>query len=524
MKKLQKLPIGDSSFESIRLDNCVYVDKTRHIFKMIDEGKYYFMSRPRRFGKSLTVSTLECLFRGRRELFGGLWIEGNSGWEWESHPVILLDFNEISHDTPENLKYSLRRRLKKTADDYEIVSDSALIMDQFRELIVGLSRKTGRRVVILIDEYDKPLIDHLGKGRDALDIAKASRDILKSFFGVLKGGSVASKLRFVFITGVSKFSRVSIFSELNNLVDITMSEPYADMLGYTQEDICTVFRPYIKALSEAVGDSENRIIAKLETFYNGYRFSKRNIRVYNPFSVLSALLQKKFGNYWFETGTPTFLVNLLRERNYPVAALENLELDEQIFSVFDIEHLRPEPVLFQTGYITIRHVEDRVYTFGYPNEEVRISFLKCLMFAHVPGNGVDQSLFLKLSGYLEKENFGLFFETMSSIFASIPYAIETKRDEAYFHTVFYLAVCASGVNADSEILTCRGRIDMAVEFQDKIYIIEFKCNQSAEAAISQIHEKSYADRYRQRGKKIILMGIDFSTEKRNIAEWKTEEQ
>ncbi|MCP4344855.1 MAG: AAA family ATPase, partial [Desulfobacterales bacterium] len=231
MTKLQRLPVGDPSFESIRANNCVYVDKTRHLFQMADEGKYYFMSRPRRFGKSLTVSTLRCLFQGKKELFDGLWISDSGEWEWKSHPVVLLDFNEISHDTPENLKTGLEERIQDHADKNEIQVKSSLLKEQFKELILALYHKTQTSVVILIDEYDKPLIDHLGKGEKALEIAKANRDILKYFFGVIKGGDVTPVLRLVFITGVSKFSRVSIFSELNNLADLTMTEHYADMLG-----------------------------------------------------------------------------------------------------------------------------------------------------------------------------------------------------------------------------------------------------------------------------------------------------
>jgi len=520
MKKLQRLPVGDSSFESIRANNCVYVDKTRHLFQMADEGKFYFMSRPRRFGKSLTVSTLRCLFQGKKELFEGLWIADCGEWEWKPHPVVLLDFNEISHDTPENLKLSLQRSLIKTAERYGLVSDAPLLKDQFKELILSLYSETGTSVVILIDEYDKPLIDHLGKGENALEIAKANRDILKYFFGVIKGGDVSPALRMVFITGVSKFSRVSIFSELNNLEDLTMTEPYSDMLGYTQEELEKYFGPHIGQFSEKTGRPVPEMLEMLERYYDGYRFSKHDIRVYNPFSVLSALRQKDFRNYWFETGTPTFLVNLLKESDYPVAKIENLQLDEQIFSVYEIERLQPEALLYQTGYITIRDVEDDIFSFRYPNQEVRISFLKSLMFSFIPGNGSDKSLALRLSGFLRQEDTHAFMETIIAIFASIPHALETKRDEAYFHTVFYLMVCASGVNARSEVMSCRGRVDLMMEFSDKIYVIEFKCNQSAQVGIDQIRKKGYADPYRQCGKKIILMGINFDTEKRNVAEWK----
>ncbi|MBF0100899.1 MAG: ATP-binding protein [Desulfobacterales bacterium] len=519
MTKLQRLPIGDSSFESIREGNWLYVDKTRHIFQMVDEGKYYFMSRPRRFGKSLTVSTLRCLFQGRKELFDGLWIKEHTDWEWKKYPLILIDFNGISHDTPENLKSGLMTHLKDIEDVYDISVEEPLLKEHFRKVIRSLYEKMNMPVVILIDEYDKPLIDHLGRGEEALDIAKQNRDILKYFLGVLKDGDVSSVLRFVFITGVSKFSRVSIFSELNNLQDLTMYEPYADMLGYTQNELETYFTPYIHLLSQHTGCSESEMIAKLERYYNGYRFSKRDIRVYNPFSVMSALKQKDFKNYWFETGTPTFLINLLKETNWYLPKIENMKSGESVFSTYEIDNLKPEALLFQTGYVTIKDINERLYTFRYPNQEVKTSFLELLFYSYAEGIR-DSSQFLLLAGYLQQEEFNAFFETVSSIFASIPYMLEIKRDEAYFHTVFYLIVCASGVNAHSEVLTCIGRIDLLIEFSDKIFIIEFKCNQSAETALAQIRDKAYDQPYKQKGKKIILMGINFDTEKRTLAEWK----
>jgi len=521
MKELQKLPVGDSSFESIRKDNQVYVDKTRHIFQMVDKGKYYFLSRPRRFGKSLTVSTLKCLFQGRKDLFEGLWIAQNTDWEWKPYPVIVIDFNEISHDTPENLKLGLESSLRNTGQTYDIQLSESLLKEQFRELILSLHQKTGMPVVILIDEYDKPLIDHLGKGRESLETAKANRDILKYFLGVIKGNEVSAVLRLVFITGVSKFSRVSIFSELNNLTDLTMNRHYAEMLGYTQAELETCFAEHIDRFAEECGKTREQITENLKTRYNGYRFSEKDVRVYNPFSVLKALDEMAFKNYWFETGTPTFLVNLLNENNWYLPSIENMQATEALFSVYEIENLQPEALLFQTGYVTIKDIEGRLYTFDYPNQEVKTAFLEILFHSCTRGLR-DGSRFVLLSKYLRLEDFKSFIQTMTAIYASIPYTLENKRDEAYFHTVFYLMVSASGLDARSEVLTSMGRIDLVITFPDKIYIIEFKCGQNADAAIKQIRENGYAAPYRQTGKKIILMGIDFDTEKRNISEWKTE--
>ncbi len=521
MKELQRLPVGKSSFESIRENNDLYVDKTRHIFQMIDRGMFYFLSRPRRFGKSLTVSTLKCLFQGRKELFEGLWIAENTDWEWKPYPVIVIDFNEIPHNSPEMFRQTLSLSLKQTAQQYGVSLHTDFPETQFQELILALENQLGSPVVILIDECDKPIIDHLGKGTQSLDIAKKNRDIMKSFFGVLKGTTVSPCLRFVFFTGVSKFSRVSIFSELNNLTDLTMNRHYAEMLGYTQKELETRFAEHIDRFAEECQNTREHIIENLKARYNGYRFSEKDVRVYNPFSVLKALDEMAFKNYWFESGTPTFLVNLLSENNWYLPSIENMQATEVLFSVYEIENLQPEALLFQTGYVTIKDIEGRLYTFDYPNQEVKTAFLEILFHSCTRGLR-DGSRFVLLSKYLSLEDFKSFIETMTAIYASIPYTLENRRDEAYFHTVFYLMVSASGLDARSEILTCKGRIDLLITFPDKIYIIEFKCGQNADAAVKQIRENGYAAPYRQNGKKIILMGIDFDTEKRNISEWKTE--
>jgi hypothetical protein len=269
MNNLPNLPVGNSSFESIRHNQFLYVDKTRHIYQMVSQGQYYFLSRPRRFGKSLTVSTLRSLFLGQRELFAGLWIEQHTDWEWQEHPVITLDFNSVRHDTPENLQISLARILANIAQENDFPSDAPFIQNQFKELILALHRKTGMPVVILIDEYDKPLIDHLGRGEAEMAVARNNRDELKQFFGVIKDGDVARVLRFVFITGVSKFSRVSIFSELNNLEDITMVEEYADMLGYTQTEMESYFEPYIRLMAKKREATASEILKQLRLYYDG---------------------------------------------------------------------------------------------------------------------------------------------------------------------------------------------------------------------------------------------------------------
>ncbi|SLM27481.1 AAA-ATPase-like protein [Desulfamplus magnetovallimortis] len=518
---LPNLPTGKSSFEKIRTNGDIYVDKTRHIFQMINDGQYYFISRPGRFGKSLFISTLRSLFQGRKELFEGLWISENRVWQWESHPVILIDFNQITLNNSSDFERGIAISLENTGKQYGITLKETFIKERFKELITGLYDKTGMPVVILVDEYDKPIIEHLGRGDEALETAKANRDILRSFFGVIKGGDVADVLRFVFITGVSKFSRVSIFSELNNLTDLTMHKRYAEMFGYTQTELESCFKGHINRFARDYGKTHEHIIEKMQAMYNGYRFSEANVHVYNPFSVLRALDEMAFKKYWFETGTPTFLVNLLREKKWYPPVIENMHATESLFSVYEIERLQPEALLFQTGYVTIKEIRGSLYTFDYPNREVKTAFLENLFFSYTD-DVQERVLFALLAEYLETEDLNGFIDTMISIYESIPNTLEGKRDEAYFHTIFYLMVSASGITARSEVLTCKGRIDLLMEFKDKIYIIEFKCNQSADAAIKQIRDKGYAVPYLKTGKDIHLMGINFDSEKRNILDWKHE--
>jgi hypothetical protein len=326
----------------------------------------------------------------------------------------------------------------------------------------------------------------------------------------------------VLLTGVSRFSRVSVFSALNNLNDISMHEDYATMLGYTDEEIDACFSEYIARLAAKLGGTETEARAALAQYYNGYRFSTNPLKVYNPFSVLAALNHRALDNYWFATGTPTFLVNLLRERQYALPTLEGLEVSVSAFSTFEVERLVPEALLFQTGYLTIQNVQDDIYTLSYPNQEVKTSFTEALIFAE-PIAQEASSHILHLSRYLQAENLEGFFASVQAVFASIPYDIQAKRDEAYYHTIFYLMLSASGGRAQSSILTARERIDMVMTLPGKVYVLEFKCDQDAQTAIRQIRERGYAEPYRGSGQKVLLMGINFSTETRNVAAWAVEE-
>ncbi|MCI0696380.1 ATP-binding protein [candidate division KSB1 bacterium] len=520
---MKKLPISIQDFDRLITGNHVYVDKSRYIYKMVTEGMFYFLSRPRRFGKSLLVSTLEHLFRGNKKLFKGLWIE-KADWAWKPHPVLKIDFNGVSFGTPEILRQSLLETLRLKARKAGAASGSSLLRNCFKEMIIKLFEKHRQQVVVLIDEYDQPLISHLGKGEAALETAKQNREVLRELYGVLKESDVNQALQFVFITGISKFAQVSIFSELNNLDDISMQDPYSTLLGYTEEELEKYFAVHLKQLSKQLKRPQAEVLQQIQAWYNGYRFSDADVKVYNPVSVLKLLKQNKFKSYWFETATPAFLVDLIKEQQYPVPLIETLELSQEDFTVYDLDYLQLEPLLFQTGYITIKDYEGELYRLSYPNQEVKTSWLKYLYDQLVAIR--DSSLktqFKKLQIYLRQEQLERFIETTNAILAAIPYQHIENQDEHFYHTVFYLMLSASGALAPTEVLTSRGRIDMEVHFPEKIYIVELKCNQSAEQAIAQIKAKKYFEKHLHSGRKIILLGINFSTSERHITDWQVEQ-
>ncbi len=517
------LPIGVYDFAQMIEGNFVYVDKTRHVYELARIPQaFYFLSRPRRFGKSLLVSTLRALFEGRKELFKGLWIE-SSAWEWKPHPVIKIDFSEIQLTDARTLEQSLFAGLDQLAEPFAITLKQNLLANKFVELITELGKKFREKVVILIDEYDKPIITHLGKGEAGLQIAKQSRDILKNFFGVLKGANIANLIRFVFITGISKFSRVGIFSELNNLQDLSMHAAHAGLLGYTHEELQKYFSPWLEEFARLRQTTVSEILQLLRAWYNGHRFTKLDLQVYNPFSLLNVFSEFDLKNFWFETGTPSFLVNLIKERDYPIPHIENLEVPETAFSTYELENLQLEALLFQSGYITIHGYDGVLYRLGYPNQEVKTSFLSYLYqsLVEIP-NTTLKAQYSRLHQYLAQEDMKQFIETVNAILSAIPYPQIQGQGESYYHTVFYLMLASSGVLVLTEPLSSHGRVDMAVEFKDKVYIVELKCNQSAEEAIRQIREKRYHEKYLQSGRKIYLLGINFDSRERAIMDWRLE--
>jgi len=498
------------------------VDKTARIYKMATEGKFYFFARPRRFGKSLLVSTLKELFDGRKELFKGLWIE-NSDWEWKPHPIVIVDFNGIDATNATILEKSLLLRLGDIAEQHEITLKYDILPYNFVRLIKELYEKYQRPIVVLIDEYDKPIVTHLGEGEAGLQIARENRAMLKKFFGVLKETEVSDRLRLIFITGISKFSRVGIFSDLNNLQDLSMHADYADLAGYTQTESESYFGDWIEEFARRRQTSAGEILQLLRAWYNGHRFTKLDLQVYNPFSLLNVFSEYDFKNFWFETATPSFLVNLIKVRNYPIPHLENLQVREATFSTYELENLQLEALLFQTGYITIHGYDGFLYQLGYPNQEVKNAFLSYLYNNLVKlADTTLKEQYIRLHQYLAEEDLTPFIETVNAILAAIPYLQISAQDEPYYHTVFYLMLSASGVLVHTEPLSSHGRVDVAVEFKDKVYVVELKCNQPAAAAIQQIRQKRYGEKYLQSGRKIFLLGINFDTQERAVTDWRLE--
>ncbi|MBT3387764.1 MAG: ATP-binding protein [Desulfobacula sp.] len=513
---LKPLPIGIQTYSDLIAGGFLYIDKTEYIYNMIKHKGYYFLSRPRRFGKSLLISTLDAVFSGKKELFKGLWIE-KAEYDWQKYPVIRLDFTKIESHSAKALSQSLIDTLIKTGKAHNMELDPTKgIKYIFADLIERLASEN--KVVILADEYDKPIMDNITK----LKTAKENREILKSFFGILKG--LDEHIRFVLLTGVTKFSRVSIFSDLNNLNDISVSEKYAGLLGCTQVELEHYFSEYITDLAQKKNEQEIVMKDRIMRWYNGYRFSRHNIRLYNPFSLLLLFEHGDFKNYWFETGTPTFLVNLIKEKNYDLKNFEYEKVSELIFSSYEIEQLEPLSLLLQTGYLSISDYNEKKmqYTLSYPNYEVKQSFLSYLAasYSNVETMKVDSYLWNCVDA-LEDNNPEEFFETLKVFFANINYELHIKN-EKYYQTIFYVIFKLLGLKVQTEVSSNIGRIDAVIELADKIYIFEFKIKDTAQNALKQIKANKYYQKYLRQNKDIICIGAKFDMDSRNIVEWVAE--
>jgi Predicted AAA-ATPase/PD-(D/E)XK nuclease superfamily len=510
MENLPQLPIGRQYFADIRSDNALYIDKTKYIYDLCKpSSSAYFLSRPRRFGKSLTLDIINELFNGNKPLFQGLWIEDK--WDWsQTSPVIRFSFDKIGHE--QGLEKALLAEMQKIAKKFNLKLKEKSVGLRFAELIEVVVKKTGKKVVILFDEYDKPIVDYI----DPYNLTKANeqRDILRQFFGILKATS--NQIRLLFITGVSKFASVSIFSGLNHLSDLTLNSRYAALCGYTQAELEHYFEPYLKIMPPET-------LEKMKFWYNGYSWDGKTF-LYNPFSVLNFFDQGRYFNFWFATGTPTFLIRLMRKRfEYK---LEETEVDNWILDSFIMEKFDDMDVtslLLQTGYLTIKSVtEQERFILNYPNNEVKRAFGQFLLseFAHTSVNAPHISNILK--GF-DENNVAAVIKIINDLIQAIPDQNYIKDEEKFFHAIIHLIFTIISADVRSEVHTPIGRIDTIVITKTRIFLFEFKIDEPAEAAIQCVKDRHYAENLRHRNLPITAIGVSFSPKTKGVADWKTEE-
>ncbi len=510
------LPIGKQSFRNLIEENCVYVDKTEYIYRLATEGFYYFLSRPRRFGKSLLVSTLKELFMGSRELFEGLWIEDK--WDWtKKRPVVHISFAEMPYQGL-GLDKAISLELDKNAELFSIELKSEDIKSKFKELLVKLTAQYGK-VVVLIDEYDKPIIDFLDKTK--IHKAKEHREILKAFYSVLKDSE--EYLKFVLITGVSKFSQVSIFSDLNHLDDISIDRRYALMLGYTQVELEHYFKEYLLATAKHMGISLKALLKQMKDWYNGYSWDNK-ITLYNPFGVLNFFAKQEFRNFWFATGTPTFLTDLMVEQTD--FDFENINTNISRIEKYDLEDLDLTAILFQTGYLTIKkkNIFNGDILLDYPNREIRESMYAFMLDSlkkrqnRESGHAIVKDMALAF----QRNNLERVRDLMEGMFGDLPenlYETDDRRSERFYHSFIHLTFKFLGIFIKSEVATARGYADSVVETPTHIYLFEFKHQSTAEAAMQQLLDKNYAQKYASVNKTIVGIGVNFDKKKRIIEGW-----
>ncbi|PID27273.1 MAG: AAA family ATPase [Candidatus Cloacimonadota bacterium] len=512
---MKKLGLGYQELSTLRKYNCVYVDKTEIIYKLINGGRYYFLSRPRRFGKSLLVNTMHEIFDGNKELFEGTWIYDKWNFD-DKYPVIKISLSGIGLDTY-TLPEALDRIITNIAKDCNITLEEDDYSLKFRELIATLSKKNP--VAILIDEYDKPIIDYITD----LETAEKHREVLKKFYSVVK--DLDKHIKLLFITGVSKFSRVSFFSELNNLTDITIDENYGNITGYTKKEIIDNYEEYLIDIEKKFGIDRKRLMEVIKLWYNGYSWDSKDF-VYNPYSIISFFWAREFKNFWFKSGTATFLIKLIKEKNINIRNYDDfIKVSETTLDSYEINNIDINVLLFQAGYLTIKEkiVNPKnfsiSYKLGYPNMEIRQSFY-LLLGAEFSGiqSGLYSQKIEQLTTALSENDIDLFMLNLRSVFASIPDNLSSGRYESYYHTVIYLALMFMGINIDVEHKTNHGIIDAVVETDDFIYVMKFKMS-DAKSAIAQIKEKRYYEPYMADKRKVFCMGIAFNEKDRNVKDY-----
>ena len=509
-----KYPIGIQQFEKLREDEWVYVDKTRQIYELVQGGSCYFLSRPRRFGKSLLLSTLEAYFQGKKHLFEGLAIE-NLEKEWTVHPVLHLDLNAKPFTKFQDLYDLLNAQLYLYEQEYESVAIDTSIEGRFRALIRAAKLKTGRNVVVLVDEYDKPMLQAIGN--EALQTE--FRNALKAFYGVLK--SADGDLRFAMLTGVTRFSKVSVFSDLNNLEDISMMPQYHDICGISEKELHATFDAEVEKLAQANGQTKEEAYLELKRRYDGYHFCANTPGMYNPFSVLLTLKNANYGSYWFSTGTPTYLVELMKEVNLNPADLTGYEAGASELDCIQAKVDNPIAVLYQSGYLTIKGYDKdvRLYSLDFPNEEVKEGFVNFLMPYYTPISETESPAFIgKFVREVKAGKVDDFMRRLKALMADTPY--ELIRDlENHYQNVMYIITKLMGLYIQAEYRTSRGRIDLLIGTDKYVYIIELKLDGSAEEALAQINAKDYALPFSVDGREVVKIGANVTSETRNLERW-----
>jgi len=516
---MKKLPIGIQSIREILEEDQVYIDKTGFARDLIVNGKHYFMSRPRRFGKSLFLNTLEEIFKGNKELFKGYQIY-ESDYDWQEYPILHFDFAQILSTTPEQLETGLQEALQDEAKFHGVSITGSSSPSQLKRLVIELARKN--RVVVLVDEYDNAIINNLKYPK----VAEKNRDLLKAFFGTLK--SLDRYLKFTFVTGVSKFSQVSLFSGPNNIKDITMDSRYAGMMGYTEEELKSCFSEHIQSIVQNKKEqgnpaTETNILDEIRTWYNGYRFSRAETYVYNPFSTLNYMDEKEAKTYWYSSGTPSFLVDELKKHSESMVSLDGMTAtEEELMDISRLDEIDLTALMYQTGYFTIKGYNSvsKRYHLGLPNEEVRSAFINSLVrnFTHI-SNLRSSEKFVKA---LEEHLPDFLFKHIELGLSSFAYQVFVDAKERTYQGMLLSMLYGMGFAPLSERATNTGRIDVILEVPSTTYIMELKLDGSADAALKQIHEKEYFKQYLHKGKKIAIIGANFSSKNRNISDWKGE--
>ena len=509
-----KYPIGIQQFEKLREDEWVYVDKTRQVYELVQGGSCYFLSRPRRFGKSLLLSTLEAYFQGKKHLFEGLAIE-NLEKEWTVHPVLHLDLNAKPFTKLQDLYDLLNAQLYLYEQEYESVAIDTSIEGRFRALIRAAKLKTGRNVVVLVDEYDKPMLQAIGNE----ELQTEFRNALKAFYGVLK--SADGDLRFAMLTGVTRFSKVSVFSDLNNLEDISMMPQYHDICGISEKELHATFDAEVGKLAQANGQTKEEAYLELKRRYDGYHFCANTPGMYNPFSVLLTLKNANYGSYWFSTGTPTYLVELMKEVNLNPADLTGYEAGASELDCIQAKVDNPIAVLYQSGYLTIKGYDKdvRLYSLDFPNEEVKEGFVNFLMPYYTPISETESPAFIgKFVREVKAGKVDDFMRRLKALMADTPY--ELIRDlENHYQNVMYIITKLMGLYIQAEYRTSRGRIDLLIGTDKYVYIIELKLDGSAEEALAQINAKDYALPFAVDGREVVKIGANVTSETRNLERW-----